>query len=183
MKVAIVCESMFGNTDSLARQVQAGLVEAGAEVAQVDVGSAITSDFVDLDLLVLAAPTHALSLSRPESRAEAVALGADPARAVAGIREWLDDIEIYLPASRPRPVVAVLDTRILKSRHWPGSATHRAARGLRHAGFLVIDRVSFFVEGVTGPLAEGETVRARDWGSKLPELVAGCNLGSGLESA
>lgn len=167
MKVTIVCESMFGNTEALAEQVRAGLAESGARVTLVEVVDAVAADFVDLDLLVVAAPTHALTLSRPESRAEAVARGADPGRAVLGVREWLDDVARYLPPTGKRPVVAVFDTRVVKARHWPGSAARRAARGLRRAGFRVVDRASFYVEGLTGPLAAGENERARHWGSRL----------------
>lgn len=171
MKVTIVCESMFGNTDALAEQVRDGLVDAGAEVRLVEVAEVVARDFEDLDLLVVAAPTHALTLSRPESRAEAVERGADPRRAVVGIREWLADIAVYFPGTEPRPPVVVFDTRVLQARHWPGSAAHRAARKLRRAGFRVVDRMSFFVETMTGPLADGEGVRARDWGSELPAAV------------
>lgn len=171
MKVAIVCESMFGNTEALAEQVRDGLAGTGAEVRVVDVADVVAADVRDLGLLVVAAPTHALSLSRPESRADAVERGADPQRALVGVREWLADIDIYLPQSGPRPPVAVFDTRVLQARHWPGSAAHRAARRLRRSGFRVIDRMSFFVEGLTGPLADGEAVRAREWGADLPSIL------------
>lgn len=169
MKALIVCESMFGNTDEVALQILAGLEDAGAQARLVEVVDAVPEDFADLDLLVVAAPTHALSLSRPESRAEAVVKGAEPRRAATGVREWLADVDRYLPASRPP--VAVCDTRVLKARHWPGSAARRAARGLRKAGFPVIDRMSFYVESMTGPLTDGETVRARAWGSEIPGLL------------
>jgi len=171
MKVTIVCESMFGNTRELAEQVGAGLAGAGAEASVVDVGDVLAADFVGLDLLVVAAPTHALTLSRPESRAEAVAKGAEPRRALVGVREWLLDIDVYLPAGARRPPVAAFDTRVVKARHWPGSAAGRAARELRHSGFEVVDRISFFVDGLTGPLTEGEYDRAQVWGASLPRQL------------
>lgn len=167
VKVTIVCESMFGNTELLAAEVRDGLAAAGAEVALVDVREAESADFGDLDLLVVAAPTHALTLSRPESRAEAVAKGAEPARATVGVREWLEGIDRRFPEVEKRPVAAVFDTRVVKARHWPGSAAHRAARGLRRSGFQVVQRTSFFVEGLTGPLVFGERERARRWGIDL----------------
>lgn len=174
MRVLVLCESMFGNTDEVAAEVVAGLREAGAEARLVEVVDVVPEDLADLDLLVVSAPTHALSLPRPESRAEAVRLGAEPSRATTGVREWLDDVDRFLPPMRPRPPAAVFDTRVLKARHWPGSASRRAARGLRRAGFHVVDHASFFVDAVTGPLVMGETLRARAWGTDLVDLTTAC---------
>lgn len=174
MRSVIICESMFGNTDLLAAAVEQGLGSAGGEADLVEVGAAYAQGrhFAGCDLLVVAAPTHALTLSRPESRAEAVARGADPRREPIGVREWLGTLEDVLPASRPRPLVAVFDTRVLKAKHWPGSAAHRAARTLRKAGFTVLDRRSFYVEGIAGPLLPGEVERAGAWGRRLAGLAA-----------
>jgi len=172
MKVVIVCESMFGNTELLADAVASGLVSTGAEVRQIGVGSVRPEDLGDCDLLIVAAPTHALSLSRPESRAEAVERGADPSRASTGVREWLVSLVAAMPPEAGRPLVAVFDTRVGSTRHWPGSAARRAARTLRLAGFVIVDRVSFFVEGIIGPVAPGQVQRAIDWGAGLQDRAA-----------
>jgi hypothetical protein len=173
MKVLIVCESLFGNTEMLAELVRKGLGRADCETELVEVGHAFAEppDLSRYDLLVVAAPTHALSLSRPESRAEAVAKGADPRREKIGVREWLDTFGEALPDPAPR--VAVFDTRVGKARHWPGSAAHRAARRLRLAGFDVIERTSFYVDGVSGPLSPGEAERAERWGAQLGARACG----------
>jgi hypothetical protein len=167
MKVVIVFESMFGNTASVAADVREGLVKAGATVVLGGVASIPAQALSSCDLLVLAAPTHAFTLSRPESRAEAVVKGADPEQAATGLREWLTTLEGLLPASSPRPPVAVLDTRVTKVRHLPGSAARSAARALAKLDFDVVDRASFFVEGITGPVSAGEHERARAWGHRL----------------
>jgi hypothetical protein len=171
MKVTLVCESMFGNTHALVEQVRLGLEEAGATVTHVEVADVVPADLAGDDLVVVAAPTHALSLSRPESRAEAVAHGADPTRSVLGVREWLGRVEDFLPPGAPRPVAAVLDTKVAKARHWPGSAAHRAARGLRSAGLHVVEVTHFYVDAIAGPPCAGEAERAREWGRRLPGLV------------
>lgn len=167
MKVVIVFESMFGNTAALARDVMAGLADGGADVVLADVTSAPAQELLECDLLVLAAPTHALTLSRPESRAEAVTRGADPAHASTGLREWLTTLD----TSSPRPAIAVFDTRVSKVRHLPGSAARSAARALKKSGFAVVDRASFYVDDITGPLSPGEHERARGWGHGLALLV------------
>lgn len=180
MKVVIVYESMFGNTAALAGEVMAGLVDAGAGVTLAGVESAAGEVLRGCDLLVLAAPTHALSLSRPESRAEAVRKGADPSRAAAGLREWLTALVAALPPTAPPPAIAVFDTRVRKARHLPGSAARSAARILRKSGHVVVDRETFFVEGVTGPVCAGEHDRARSWGRGLAGRVQPGAVGSSV---
>lgn len=167
MKVVIVFESMFGNTAALADDVMAGLVAAGADVVLADVVSGPGQVLAGCDLLVLAAPTHAFSLSRPASRADAVSQGAHPDQATSGLREWLGTLAAVLPATSPRPSVAVFDTRVTKVRHLPGSAAKSASRILTKAGFTVVDRTSFYVDGATGPVSAGEHERARAWGRSL----------------
>ncbi len=162
MKVALVVESLFGNTEELADAVAHGLRERGADAAVLRVGDAHDHDLTDVDLLVLGAPTHALSLSRPSTRADAVTQGADADRARTGVREWLAAVD-----DAARPPVAVFDTRAKVTRHWPGSASRKVARTLRRRGFTVLDRASFYVEGVTGPILDGELARAQAWGDAL----------------
>ncbi|MGO4257412.1 flavodoxin family protein [Marmoricola sp. RAF53] len=168
MKVVVICESMFGNTELLASAVAKGLTAEGAEVALLDVGDAYAGHpDLDCDLLVVAAPTHALTLSRPESRAQAVERGADPRRQAVGVREWLSTLAEALPPDGPRPPVAVFDSRVLQAKHWPGSAARGAERRLHKAGFRVLERASFYVDTVEGPLSEGEVERALAWGRQL----------------
>ncbi|GAA4715084.1 hypothetical protein [Nocardioides conyzicola] len=167
MRAVIVFESMFGNTQELAAAVGEGLRTAGAEVAVSDVGLLAPGTLAGCDLLVLAAPTHALTMSRPQSRAEAVSRGADPRQLHSGMREWLDGVDQSLPTTEDRPAVAVFDTRISKARHWPGSAAGAMARALRRHGFVVAARASFYVNDVKGPLVAGERDRAEGWGSAL----------------
>ena len=170
MKVAIVYESMFGNTTALAEDVTEGLADAGAIVALADVTSVPAQMLPDCDLLVLAAPTHALTLSRPTTRAEAVSKGADSAHAESGLREWLTNLDETMPATAARPSIAVFDTRMSKSRHLPGSAARSVERTMKRSGFRVVSRTSFYVENIAGPVAAGEHERAREWGRVLADL-------------
>ena len=171
MRVTIVYESMFGNTETLADAVAAGMRDQGAVVEVLRAGDARDHDLRDVDLLVLAAPTHALSLSRASTRADAVEQGADAANAATGIREWLAGVEAAA-GTRERPPVAVFDTRARIARHWPGAAARSTSRGLRRQGFSVVDRASFYVDDVTGPLLEGEVERARIWGHHVASVAA-----------
>ena len=76
---------MFGNTATVAEAVAASLTAEGMSVTCVDVADAPPLESVEADLLVVGAPTHAFSLSRPGTREEAVRQGAP-----AGARPYRD---------------------------------------------------------------------------------------------
>src|SRR5262245_39678719 len=164
-RVLVVFESIFGNTRLVAEAVVAGLA-AGTKVELVEVGEAPTAIDPEVDLLVVGGPTHALGLSRPETRTQAAeGAGRRPALPGLGLREWLPALHAGV---RP-PRVAAFDTRI---RHLPGSAARAALRRLRHDGFPVATRpTSFYVTGTEGPLAEGELERAERWGEQLAAMA------------
>ncbi|VXC46336.1 flavodoxin family protein [Nocardioides sp. AX2bis] len=170
MRVAVVFESMFGNTEQVAEAICEGLRDQGAEVTRCRVADAGDHELAQ-DLLVLGAPTHTFTLSRPATRAEAVIKGAGAADAATGVREWLEALEprsaSSADAAEAPGAVAVFDTRATKVRHLPGSAARRTARLLRQRGLDVGEVTSFYVEDVRGPLAEGELSRARSWGRHL----------------
>ena len=171
MRVAVVFESLFGNTEVLAHAVALGLADRGAEVVTLRAGDRDDHLLTGFDLLVLAAPTHALSLSSAATRADAVARGADEVDATTGLREWLAGAATIDAADRPP--VAVFDTRARIARHWPGSAARSAARLLRQMGFTVVRRTSFYVREVKGPVVEGEVERAREWGRSIAGSARG----------
>lgn len=172
MKTVIVYESMFGNTAHIARKVADGLAQAGSSTMLADVLEVGPNDLAGADLVVVGAPTHAFSLSRPSTREDAVRQGADPSHSAFGVREWLDTLVGAFPVAEDRPQVAVFDTRVEKVRRLPGSAAKRAAKVLRAHGFEVLDRpTSFYVADVQGPTTFGEFDHAREWGTSLYELA------------
>lgn len=166
LRALVVVESMFGNTEQVARAVAAGLADGGVDASVVDVGAAPVDLPPDVDLLVVGSPTHAFSLSRPATRADAVRQGAPPERAVTGLREWLGTL---LPQDvRHSPVVAVFDTRVSKVRRLPAAAGPRAVRLARRRGLTVLGRPeAFLVADTPGPLVAGELERATVWGHQL----------------
>lgn len=165
-RVLVVYESLFGNTADVAREVAAGMSDR-AQVSVVEVQQAPALPDESLDLVVVGAPTHAFSMSRPSTREDAVRQGADASHAGTGVREWMDALE----SGPHRPRVATFDTRVTKVRRIPGSAAKRAAKIARHLGYSVAcPPESFYVEDVSGPLAEGELARARVWGEHLAEV-------------
>jgi hypothetical protein len=172
MKTLIVSESMFGNTERVARGIADGCIAAGGHATTADVNDLRSRDLAGCDLLVVGAPTHAFSLSRRSTREDAVRQGASPTHAAVGLREWLATLIEESSATASRPAVAVFDTRVRRVRRLPGSAAKRAASVLRAGGFDILDRpTSFFVDDVSGPLVRGELERAHAWGRRLSTLT------------
>lgn len=162
----VVYESMFGNTSAVAEAVAEGLRLEGLEVTLTHVHDAPNGDDCDCDLLVVGAPTHAFSLSRPSTREDAVRQGA-PAEAATGtgLREWIASMKETSGAPR---VAATFDTRVTKVRRIPKAASTRAARLLSRNGFRLVSRpAGFLVTDTSGPLEEGELERATAWGRSV----------------
>ena len=167
MRSLVVYESLWGNTEQVAHAIAAGLVEA-MRVDVVEVGTAPAVPTEDVDLLVVGGPTHAFSMSRPDTRSEAVTRGASNTAPGPGIREWI----AALPKMSDGSLVATFDTRVEKVRRLPGSAARKAGKLLRRLGYAqVLDPESFYVADVDGPLLDGEMDRARAWGSRLGDAA------------
>jgi flavodoxin len=169
MQALVMYESMFGNSEQVARAIAAGLTGfSGVEVRDVAHHSARDMG-PDVDLLVVGGPTHALSMSRANTREDAIRQGAGQGLTSRGLREWLDG----LPDQLDQLPVATFDTRVSRVRRLPGSAARSAARMLRRrGGRLVLAPESFYVGDVSGPLREGEPERARAWGRQIGAVAA-----------
>ena len=163
----VVYESVFGNTEQVARAVADGLAEhLDVEVLEVAQAPAPIVDL--LDLVVVGGPTHAFSMSRPGTREDARRQGATQGKASTGIREWLTKLH----AGPHSELVATFDTKVEKVRRLPGSAARAARKAVKHLGYIpVVKAESFYVVDVNGPLIEGELPRARAWGQQLAAEV------------
>jgi flavodoxin len=166
MRALVVYESMFGNTRAVATAIARGLATRMA-VDLIEVG--IAPDRVDdgVDLVVAGGPTHAFSMSRPNTRKSAADQADEPLVSTGrGLRDWLDAAG---PTLRGR-AVATFDTKIEKA-YLPGSAARSAHKRLRRLGCRpVASAENFIVLGTTGPLADGELDRATRWGEHLTTL-------------
>lgn len=167
MRAQVIFESIYGNTEAIARAIADGLTTT-CTVELVPVGEAPASVSPDIDLIVAGGPTHEFGLTRAQTRADAVKDATRPAATVwCGLREWLAELA---PPTSPTSF-ATFDTRMHKPP-LPGSAARGAARRLQRLGFVAADHpTSFWVSHATGPLADGELERARAWGASLPSKV------------
>ncbi|MEZ5194768.1 MAG: hypothetical protein R2734_21375, partial [Nocardioides sp.] len=140
MSIQIVVESMFGNSREVAEVVADGAREAGADVSVTPVAEAGRDVQPAATLLVVGGPTHAFSMTRSATRADALREGAPYGDKETGIREWID-------RATPRPDLPVItfDTRI-QVKFVPGSAAKSAAASLKGHGFAHVTRgPTFFV--------------------------------------
>lgn len=168
MSALVIYVSMFGNTRALAEAVADG-IRTSLPVSVHEVADA-PDDVSGYDLVVISGPTHAFSMSRDSTRADAVTKTPDGViiSTGRGIREWLDAVVVPTP---PIPV-AVFDTKARKPR-LPGSAAKAAAKVLRAKGWPVsVKPMTFTVEGMLGPVTDGETERARAWGESIARLAS-----------
>jgi hypothetical protein len=164
-RALVVFESMYGNTEAVARAIAEGLATR-VPVDVVEVGAAPPVPGDDVDLLVVGGPTHAFGMSRASTRRDAsekvAEAGGAPVSRGDGVREWL----AALP-SRPGLRAAAFDTQVARPRV-PGSAARAIRRRFRRGGTSVVDGPhSFYVEGMEGPLSDGELERAHAWGVTL----------------
>ena len=167
LRALVVYESMFGNTEQLARAVAAGLQADHVSVTITEVSEAPFAIPPEVDLLVVGAPTHAFSLSRPSTRADAVRQGAIASRQPLGLREWLTSV-----SSTKGLGVAVFDTRMSKVRRLPTAAGPRAARIARKRGLVLLSKpIGFVVDDIKGPLGAHEIERAAAWGHLFAGLA------------
>ncbi len=161
-RALVVFESMFGNSEQVARAVAEGL-STHVPVDVLEVTEAPT-DLSGYDLVVVGGPTHAFSMSRQSTRRDARGQGAIHGSIQQGMREWL----AALPSHLRTGWFATFDTRVARVRHVPGSAARSAARSARRHGLReLVSPESFLVADLNGPLVDGELDRAREWGGEL----------------
>jgi hypothetical protein len=167
MRARVVFESMFGNTETIAKAIGEGL-STGMSVEVREVSTAPSEIDADGLLLVVGGPTHAFGMSRPQTRQDAVKQRGGPVVSEGpGIREWLGGL-------RPThaTAAAAFDTRVKTRWGMSGSAARGAMKHLSRLGFATAAPAhSFYVTGTPGPLLEGESDRARQWGQALAAHV------------
>jgi len=148
MKALIVYDSVYGNTEKIARAI-AEAITPSDEVEVLRAGEANPSELASTDLLIVGSPTHA---GRPTPAIQAL-LNKVPKLSLQGIN------------------VAAFDTRIpTKLVGVFGYAAGRIARNLkRKGGTLIAPPEGFFVTGSKGPLKEGELDRAAGWAKGILE--------------
>jgi flavodoxin I len=146
MKTVVVYDSVYGNTEIIARAI-GDAIPGEVQVLRVDQVTA--SDLETVELLIIGSPTH----------------GAMPTEAAQALVE-----RIGSPA-RDGAKVATFDTRLTWGflERWGGFAAPKMADTLQEKGWtLAGEPGGFFVKGLRkGPLKRGEADRAAAWAKGL----------------
>lgn len=155
MKVWVIYDSMYGNTEKIAQAIGASLKSA-AEVIVAQVAGVNPAELKSGDLLVVGSPTQAFG-------------------PIEGMKQFLKS----LPATQVEAVkFAAFDTRMdvrdVNSKFFTfmvgifGYAAEKIAKGLKGKGGVeVVPPAGFIVTGKEGPLRVGELERAAAWAGEI----------------
>ena len=166
MRALVVYESLWGNTEKVARAIAAELAVT-MQVDVVDVDSA-PNTIAGYDLVAVGGPTHAFSMTRVSTRQTAVKQNGAPSAPQRGIREWLD----VLTPTENHVKAVTFDTRANAPR-LPGSAARAAKQELGSLGFEIpLKQKTFRVHGYEGPLVDGELEKAAVWAREVSQALS-----------
>lgn len=149
MNTLVLYESQYGNTQKVAELVGKAL-EAHGPVRVTSIVNYQPALLIDVDLLVIGAPTQAHGMTVP-------------------MKEFVDRLE----ARTDGLPVAIFDTRVKGPMLLWGSAARAIASRLAEKGFREIGGPENFIVSFTRPpqLASGEEEHASAWATKLVGLV------------
>lgn len=155
MKALVIFESVYGNTEKVARAIGAGLAAAG-KVLVVPVAESRPEQLTGLDLLVVGSPTQAFG-------------------PIAGTKEFLKTLPAQalkgkkVAAFDTRVSVAEVNSKVLTVMVGAfGYAAEKIAKELKaRGGAEVVAPAGFFVADKEGPLKDGELERAAAWAGEI----------------
>lgn len=155
MKVLIVFDSAFGNTEQISLAMRDAITIKN-DVSVVRSGEFKPEMLKSLDLLIAGSPTQKF---RPLKGISDL-LNALPRRSLAGIRVAAFDTRIDINKVNSKALNFMV-------RVFGYAAKPIYTRLLAKGGLSGMNPEGFFVEGTNGPLTPGELDRAKAWAEKL----------------
>ncbi|MBN1428810.1 MAG: flavodoxin family protein [Anaerolineae bacterium] len=158
MKALVIYDSVFGNTEQIARAIGDALVSMGS-VEVLPVSQVMADNMRGLDVLIVGSPTRSL-------------------RPTEGINRFLSRLAkgqiqgVRVAAFDTRWALETIDGGFLRFVVGKGGyAANAIGRMLkRKGGSLTMAPEGFLVTGGEGPLKDGELERAADWARHLLEV-------------
>jgi flavodoxin len=149
-KALVVYDSVYGNTEKVARALAKGLEDSGVDVDCLRVDAVKFDKLSGYDLLVVGSPVHAWSVSKP-------------------IKEFLERLKSVEGLSGKKAFA--LDTKMSRSR-LAGSAGGKIEGKLKSLGFTIVKpHASAVVKGREGPLEEGAEEKFKQSGAELAKMM------------
>ena len=155
MKVLIIYDSVFGNTEQIAHAI-GNAIGSQEDVGTFRVSSVKQEQLTGLELLIVGSPTRGF---RP-TQAITDFLKRISTNGLKGVKVAAFDTRVStsdIESSALRFIVKI-----------GGYAAKRIADRLKKSGgTLIMPPEGFFVKGTEGPLKEGELERAADWATQI----------------
>ncbi len=155
MKICIIYDSFFGNTEKIARIISDHLSENN-EVQILKVGEAEKLDLKDVNLLIVGSPTRAFEPTKP---------------VVTFIKKLKNDEikTVKIALFDTRIDIKAVNNRLLTFlvKHKGYACTTMRTLFMKKDAELIGESVGFFVLESEGPLKDGEEDRARLWANTL----------------
>lgn len=159
MKILVIYDSVYGNTEKIAKSVADSLV-SGNNVKTLHAGEFKPEHLEGLGALILGTPTQKFSPLNSVSEL----INRIPSGGLKGIRVAAFDTRISLDD---------VNSRFLKFMiKLFGFAAGPLLKKLeRKGGKMIIPPEGFIVNKTEGPLREGEIERAKEWGRSIGKLL------------
>jgi flavodoxin len=159
MKVRIIYDSSFGNTEQIAQAIGHAL-GSQEDVEVLRVGNVKPEQLTGSKLLIVGSPTQGF---RPTPAINNL-LARIPMNGLRGVKVAAFDTRISMNDIDP-PIVRFIGRFVVKLFGY--AAKPIADRLKKKGGELTIPPEGFYVEGTEGPLKEGELERAADWAKQI----------------
>jgi flavorubredoxin len=149
LKALVVYDTVYGNTEKVAKALATGLQSNGIDVELVKVDAVKFDELGKVDLLCVGSPVHAWSASKP-------------------VKEFLERLKSVEGLSRKKAFA--FDTK-LKSR-LAGSAGGKIERKMKNLGLTIAKpSESAIVKGKEGPLEESAEGTFKQIGAELAKML------------
>jgi flavorubredoxin len=150
VKASVVYDSLYGNTEKVAKALAAGLESGGVDVSVVKVDAVRFDELSGIDLLCVGSPVHAWSVSKP-------------------VNEFLERLKSVGGLTGKKAFA--FDTKMSKSR-LAGSAGGKIERKLKDLGLTIAKHSeSAIVKGREGPLEESAEGTFKQIGAELAKML------------
>jgi len=155
MKALVIYDSVFGNTEKVARAIAEGLgSRASVELLRPDQVAA--EQLAGIDLLVVGSPTRGF---RPTEAITGL-LNRTGSKTLTGVKVAAFDTRLKADELKSAGLRFIVKTG--------GYAAKRIANQLKKAGgHLIVPPEGFYVEDTEGPLKAGEIERASGWAASI----------------
>lgn len=156
MKTLIIYDSVFGNTEKIARAIgQAFGTQEKVEI--VKVSEAKPENLAGLGLLIVGSPTRAFRATPAMMQF----LGKIPANGLKGVRVGAFDTRVPMDGAKIPGFLRAL------AKVFGYAAEPMAKKLAKKGGVLAALPEGFFVTDSEGPLKEGELERAGEWAKSV----------------